>query len=51
MNNKEFITALARKSGYKVEDTQNMVRSVVYNITDRLTEGEQINFAGLGTFL
>ena len=50
MNNKEFITALARKSGYKVEDTQNMVRSVVYNITDRLTEGEQINFAGLGTF-
>ena len=50
MNNKEFITALARKSGYKVEDTQNMVRSVVYNITDRLTEGEQINFAGRGTF-
>ena len=50
MNNKEFITALARKSGYKVEDTQNMVRSVVYNITARLTAGEQINFAGLGTF-
>ena len=49
MNNKEFITALARKSGYKVEDTQNMVRSVVYNITARLTEGEQINFAGLVT--
>lgn len=50
MNNKEFITALSRKSGYKVEDTQNMVRSVVYNITDRLTEGEQINIAGLGNF-
>lgn len=50
MNNKEFITALAQKSGYKIDDTQNMVRTVVNNIIDNLTEGEVVNINGLGSF-
>ena len=50
MNNKEFIAALSRKSGYRIEDTQNMVRTIVYNIVDRLTEGDTVNISGLGNF-
>ena len=50
MNNKEFIAALSRKSGYRIEDTQNMVRTIVYNIVDRLTEGDTVNIGGLGNF-
>jgi nucleoid DNA-binding protein len=50
MNNKEFIAALSRKSGYRIEDTQNMVRTIVYNIVDRLTEGDSVNIGGLGSF-
>lgn len=50
MNNKEFITALSKKTGYKVDDTQNMVRTVVYNIIDKLTEGDSVNISGLGSF-
>ena len=50
MNNKEFIAALSHKSGYKIEDTQNMVRTVMYNIVDKLTEGDSVTLGGLGTF-
>ena len=50
MNNKEFITALSKKTGYKIDDTQNMVRTVVYNIIDKLTEGDSVNISGLGSF-
>ena len=50
MNNKEFIAELSRKSGFKIEDTQNMVRTSVYNIIDRLTDGDSVSISGLGTF-
>ena len=50
MNNKEFIAALSQKTGYKIEDTQNMVRTIVYNIVDKLTEGDAITLSGLGSF-
>ena len=50
MNNKEFISALAQKTGYKIEETQGMVRTVVYNIVDKMTEGETVNISGLGSF-
>lgn len=50
MNNKEFISELSKKSGFKTEDTQNIVRSVVYNIVDRLTDGDSVSITGLGTF-
>lgn len=50
MNNKEFISALAHKTGYKLDDTQNMVRTAVYSIIDQLSEGESVGISGLGTF-
>jgi nucleoid DNA-binding protein len=50
MNNKEFIAALAKKSGYKTEDTQNMVRTAMYTIIDTLAENESVNVSGLGSF-
>lgn len=50
MNNKEFISALAKKTGYRIEDTQNMVRTTVTTIIDELAEGESVSISGLGTF-
>lgn len=50
MNNKEFISALAQKSGYKIEDTNRMVRTTVNAIIDKMTEGETVNVSGLGVF-
>jgi DNA-binding protein HU-beta len=50
MNNKEFITALAHKSGYKMEDTQNLVRTAVRAIVDTLTDGDNVSVSGLGSF-
>ncbi|MBQ0072837.1 MAG: HU family DNA-binding protein [Prevotella sp.] len=50
MNNKEFISALSKKTGYKIDDTQNIVRSAVITIIEQLSEGETVNMSGLGTF-
>lgn len=50
MNNKEFIAELAKRTGYKIEDTQNMVRTTVYSIVDNLAEGEVVNISGMGSF-
>lgn len=50
MNNKEFITALSQRTGYKVDDTQSLVRTVVHAIVDSLTEGESVGISGLGSF-
>ena len=50
MNNKEFIAALAQKSGYKIDDTQNLVRTAIHTIVDTLMEGDSGSIAGLGSF-
>ncbi|MDO4932269.1 MAG: HU family DNA-binding protein [Prevotellaceae bacterium] len=50
MNNKEFITTLAQKTGYKVEDTQNIVRTTVHTIIDSLVDGDSVSVSGLGSF-
>nr|QJR98053.1 DNA-binding protein [uncultured Prevotella sp.] len=50
MNNKEFIAALAQKSGYKIDDTQNLVRTAIHTIVDTLMEGDSVSIAGLGSF-
>ena len=50
MNNKEFIAALSKKTGYKAENTQNMVRTALYSIVDVLSDGQYVNIGGLGTF-
>lgn len=50
MNNKEFITELVQRTGYKTEDVQNMVRTAFHFIVDELAEGESVSVSGLGSF-
>ena len=50
MNNKEFISALAQLSGYRVEDTRSMVHTAVCNIVDAMGDGETVAVSGLGVF-
>lgn len=50
MNNKEFISALSKKSGMKLEDTQNMVYTTVQAIIDTMCQAETVSLSGLGSF-
>ena len=50
MNNKEFITALTKRHNLKTNDTQDMVRTVVYSIIESLCDGENVTLSNLGTF-
>lgn len=50
LNNKEFINALAKRTGYKTEDVQRIVRATLNTITTQLTEGNSVTFTRLGTF-
>lgn len=50
MNNKEFISALSRKTGYKIDDTQRMIRSAVSIVTETLVDGDSVMMSKLGTF-
>ena len=48
MNNKEFITKLAKKSGISIADAAAAVEKFVGVITTRLKENEQLNISGFG---
>lgn len=50
MNNKEFIAQLAAKTGYTQADTQQMVRTIVAEMSSRLEEGDMIQINNFGTF-
>ena len=50
MNNKEFISELARKLGYTNKDATQMVSSVISVMTQELQEGKTIAIQGFGTF-
>lgn len=50
MNNKEFIAQLAAKTGYTQADTQQMVRTIVAEMSSRLEEGNTIQINNFGTF-
>ena len=52
MTNKEFISQIAKQTGYKVDDVhvQRIVRTTFSSIADELVEGETANVTGLGTF-
>lgn len=50
MNNKEFITALTQKTGYKTDDVQSMVRTTMQAVIQSLTDGETVSISGLGSF-
>jgi DNA-binding protein HU-beta/integration host factor subunit alpha len=50
VNNKDFITILAEKSGYSAEDTQRMVDIVIEAMADYFQEDDAVLIPTFGTF-
>lgn len=50
MNNKDFISALARRSRFTTRVTQQLVDAVVGELSARLEEGTPVAIANFGTF-
>lgn len=50
MNNKDFITELANKSGYSAEDVQQMVDIVIETMGDLFLEDDSVLIPNFGTF-
>lgn len=50
MNNKEFISALAKRTGYSKDQTQKLVNVVVSSMSDTFDEGEAVMIANFGSF-
>lgn len=50
MNNKDFILALSKRTGYKTSDVQHMVRTSVNAITESLVEEGGVTLSRLGSF-
>ena len=48
MNNKEFITGLAKKGGISVADASANVDALVGLMTECLKENDQLNISGFG---
>ena len=50
MNNKDFITALAARTGHSAEETQRMVDTLVETMGDRFQEDDSVVVPNFGTF-
>lgn len=50
MNNKEFIAALAQRSGYSQADTQKMVNNLLNEMSDHFQEGSTLQVPNFGSF-
>lgn len=50
MNNKEYITALAKKTGNSKEQTQKLVNAVISAMSDTFDGGDNVTISGFGTF-
>ena len=50
MNNKEFISELARKLGYTNKETIQLLSSAIGVMTQELQEGKLIAIQGFGSF-
>ena len=50
MNNKEFISELARRLDYSNKDTSRLVSSLLSVMTQELQEGKSVVMQGFGTF-
>ena len=48
MNNKEFITKLAKKCGVTPSDATANVDTFISVVTERLKENDQLNISGFG---
>jgi nucleoid DNA-binding protein len=49
MNNKDFITAIADRTGYNTADVQNYVSTIIDAMTSKFESGDAITIAGFGT--
>lgn len=50
MNNKNFIQEISRRTGYKPEDVQRMVYSMIDAMNDGFQEGESVSIPDFGLF-
>ncbi len=50
MNNKDYISRLSQISGYTQTDTQQMVRTVIEQVSHALEGGDVVQIAGFGSF-
>ena len=50
MNNKEFISELAQRSGYTQADTQRLVNTVIASMGDAFEGGKNVALSGFGSF-
>lgn len=50
MNNKEFIAALANKTGFSQENTQKYVKTVIAAMGNSFEDGNPVQVNGFGTF-
>ncbi|MDD6552967.1 MAG: HU family DNA-binding protein [Prevotellaceae bacterium] len=50
MNNKEFIAALAGKTGYTQEDTQKLCTTLIDALADEVEASGEVGVTGFGTF-
>lgn len=50
MNNKEFITALSKKTGNSKDKTQKLVNAVISAMADTFDGGDNVTISNFGTF-
>ena len=50
MNNKDFIAELADRTGYSIEDAQQMVDIVIETMGDHFLEDDSVLIPNFGTF-
>ena len=50
MNNKEFISALSKRTDLNKEQTQKLVNEVVAAMSDIFDDGDNVTIANFGTF-
>ena len=50
MNNKEFIGAIALKTGYTQDESQKMVKDVIGQLSKYFESGDSVAVSGFGTF-
>ena len=50
MNNKEFISRLAQRTGYSQVPTQRMVTNVIDAMSDAFQDGDSLSIDGFGLF-
>ena len=50
MNNKDFITELAQRTGYTQDNTHKLVRCVIETMASYFDEGDNVSVPDFGTF-